>query len=180
MSSHLQLLHSHTNVIYYVYIYIAIQSASSNVSAHNKKILTTSFGGSTTSEGYSGMTLEKSRDKAETLGMQLCDGCLESVQQNDGWNIGMKHYYQLLELTLLYGTRYWLQNTLVDLAVHGQSIKFCLPIFTVVDFFLATIQLHNIISIYKNCFRNLFYIVIRAGAVLKSFHKIHFRTVTLI
>ena len=74
-----------------MYIYTAIPSASSNVSAHNKKILTTSFGGSTTSEGYSGMTLEKSRDKAKTLGTQLCDGCLESVEQNDEWNIGMKH-----------------------------------------------------------------------------------------
>ena len=52
----------------FVYIF-AFQGASSNVNIPNKK-MTTSFGGSTsTSKGYSGKILQRSRDKSETLGM---------------------------------------------------------------------------------------------------------------
>ena len=55
-----------------MYIYIALQSASHSVSTHNKKVLTTSFGGSmSANEGYSETILEKSRDKSEALGMSL-------------------------------------------------------------------------------------------------------------
>ena len=52
--------------------YVASQSAFNSVSTHNKKISTTSFGGSmSTNEGCSETILEKSRDKSETLGMSL-------------------------------------------------------------------------------------------------------------
>ena len=50
-------------------MYLAFQGTSSNVNTLNKKILTTSFGGSmSTDEGCSDIVLEKSRDKSETLG----------------------------------------------------------------------------------------------------------------
>ena len=55
----------------YIFTYVAIQSASSNVGAHNRKILTTSFGGSATNEGYSGISLQKSRDETETHGTYI-------------------------------------------------------------------------------------------------------------
>lgn len=61
-----------------MYISIAFQSTSNHVNTHNKKLLTTSFGGSTTSEGYPGRILEKPRDKSEILGTQLCDSCVQT------------------------------------------------------------------------------------------------------
>ena len=63
----------------YLYIYgmaiccLASQSGLSKDSGHNKKIATTSFGNSTTSEDYSSTTLGKSRDKTGALGKYICD-----------------------------------------------------------------------------------------------------------
>ena len=91
-----------------------------------------------TNEGYSD---EKSRDKSETLGMLLWDGCLKSVQWNGGWNNRMKHQNRIvnglnLEIQIIGSSEF-----LADLRVMNNPPMFNPPtIFTLADFVLQPFE----------------------------------------